>query len=355
MNRELPAELAATGLQIYGKELLTHLSAETTNLLIQLCIPRNAAFVPRGYNNEEVEKTRFESEDDEETLLNGVCIPDNFIQCFVDQPIRLKQFLRAMLAYREVNDGAIWNTSLELYLRKEILVDELKLMKREVSEEELDQIYQTDVMDLLKHPKAAYDMDQALVLIQIHDFKQGLLFLYEKLHMYSMMIKYYLSSNETAKVIELCKQYGKEDSSLWIQLLTVYSEMEEIDIKQLMEVLNYVNEHKIVTPLMAIQILSKNPRISLSVVKKFLISCIVEKQQLIREDENQVLELKSSIEEMENEIAEIKLNGKTVQQKKCQGCKQELDLPSIHYMCGHCYHRVFTCIGFDCRIVWTPP
>lgn len=336
----MPAELAATGLQIYGKELLSHLSAETTNILIQLCIPRNSSFIPRGYDNEEVEKVVFFSEDDEDTLLNGICIPDNFIHCFVDQPIRLKQFLRAMLEFRESNDGALWNASLELYLRKDILEDELRLMKRSVTESELDAIYQKDVMDLLQNPKACYDMDQALVLIQIHDFKEGLLFLYEKLHMYSMMIKYYLSSNETTKVIELCKQYGKEDSSLWIQLLTVYSEMEDIDINQLTEVLTYVHENKIVTPLMALQILSKNPRISLNVIKKFILSCIVEKQQLIREDENQVLELKASIEEMESELADVKLNGKTVQQKKCQGCKQELDLPSIHFMCGHCYHRV---------------
>lgn len=335
MYRQLPAELAATALQIYGKDLLSHLSAETTNLLIQLCIPRGSDFIPS-----EGEKIFFFSEDDEETLLNGCCVPDNFVQCFVDQPIRLKQFLRAMLKYRETNDGAIWNTSLELFLRKELLVDELKLNGEDLSDDEIEEMYKKDVMSLLQDPNAGYDNDQALVLIQMHNFKDGLLFLYEKLHMYTMMIKYYLASDETTKVIELCKQYGTEDSSLWIQLLTVYSEMETIDVNQLMEVLNYVNENKIVTPLMALQILSKNKNISLSLLKKFVIGCIVEKQQLIEEDENQVKELKQSIQEMEDEIIDVKTNGKTIQQKNCQGCKQELDLPSIHYMCGHSYHKV---------------
>ena len=75
-------------------------------------------------------------------------------------------------------------------------------------------------------------------------------------------------------------------------------------------------------------------------LKKFIISCIVEKQQLIKEDEGKIGELKESIAEMEEEINDIKTNGKTIQQKKCQGCKQELDLPSIHFMCGHSYHKV---------------
>ena len=335
MNRELPAELAATAFQVFGKDLLAHRSNETTNLLIQLCLPRDTTFNPEGS-----EKVIFHSEDDEETLLNGSCIPDNFIQCFVDQPVRLKQFLRAMLKYRKQNDGTLWNTSLELFLRKEILIEELEMKEVHSTEEEINELYKKDVMDLLENPNACYDVDQALVLVQMHDFKDGLLFLYRKLHMYSMMIKYYLSSNETTKVIELCKEYGREDSSLWIQLLTVYSDMEEVDMNQLIEVLDYLHENQIITPLMALQILSKNSHISLSMLKKFIISCIVEKQQLIKEDEGKIGELKESIAEMEEEINDIKTNGKTIQQKKCQGCKQELDLPSIHFMCGHSYHKV---------------
>ena len=88
MNRELPAELAATAFQVFGKDLLAHRSNETTNLLIQLCLPHDTLFNPEGS-----EKVIFHSEDDEETLLNSSCIPDNFIQCFVDQPVRLKQLV----------------------------------------------------------------------------------------------------------------------------------------------------------------------------------------------------------------------------------------------------------------------
>ena len=313
---------------------------ETTNTIIQLCIPRSSQFIPRGYNNESVERIVFESEDDEDVLLNGVCIPENFIQCFVDYPLYLKVFLRAMLEYREHNDSIIWNTSIELFLRREILEEEVKMFYPTMTEEEVNVKYGADVMMLLKHPKACYEVEQVLVLAQMHNFKEGLLFLYQQMNMYNMMIKYYLESNETEKVIELCKQYGTEDSSLWIQLLTTYSEMENIDIQQLTEVLTYVNEHKLVTPLLVLQLLSKNPKISLNVIKKFLMSCIVEKKQLIQEDEAELMKLKQDIVEMETEINEIKVNGKTIQQKKCQGCKQELDLPSIHFRCGHCYHKV---------------
>ena len=45
-----------------------------------------------------------------------------------------------------------------------------------------------------------------------------------------------------------------------------------------------------------------------------------------------------------------------MQQRKCQGCKQQLDLPSVHFMCGHSYHKVLDWWGLiKGRIAWICP
>ena len=262
----------------------------------------------------------FTGSDDEDTLLNGCCIPENFIQCFIDYPLQLKVYLRAMLEYRSSNDAIVWNTLLELYLRKDLLVEEVRGVREEgvVSEKEgvqmekedtnnsIDALYEKQVMSLLTDPRACYDCDQALVLIQMHDFKKGQVYLYEKYHMYNMLLKHYLSMGETEMVIATCKRVGKEDPSLWIQLLSNYAEMKVVDTTQLNEVLTYLYDNEIVTPLMAFQILAKNPAISLGVVKKQVVRCIQEKKQLIEEDRNKVSQLQTSVKEMEEEIFDVK-------------------------------------------------
>ena len=269
----------------------------------------------------------FTGSDDEDTLLNGCCIPENFIQCFIDYPLQLKVYLRAMLEYRSSNDAIVWNTLLEVYLRKDLLVEEVRgvceesgvreeggvQMEKEGTQTEkedtnnsIDALYEKQVMSLLTDPRACYDCDQALVLIQMHDFKKGQVYLYEKYHMYNMLLKHYLSMGETEMVIATCKRVGKEDPSLWIQLLSNYAEMKVVDTTQLNEVLTYLYDNEIVTPLMAFQILAKNPAISLGVVKKQVVRCIQEKKQLIEEDRNKVSQLQTSVKEMEEEIFDVK-------------------------------------------------
>ena len=290
----------------------------------------------------------FTGSDDEDTLLNGCCIPENFIQCFIDYPLQLKVYLRAMLEYRSSNDAIVWNTLLELYLRKDLLVEEVRgvceesgvreeggvqmekggvqmekggvqmekegvqmekegvQMEKEDTNNSIDALYEKQVMSLLTDPRACYDCDQALVLIQMHDFKKGQVYLYEKYHMYNMLLKHYLSMGETEMVIATCKRVGKEDPSLWIQLLSNYAEMKVVDTTQLNEVLTYLYDNEIVTPLMAFQILAKNPAISLGVVKKQVVRCIQEKKQLIEEDRNKVSQLQTSVKEMEEEIFDVK-------------------------------------------------
>ena len=44
-----------------------------------------------------------------------------------------------------------------------------------------------------------------------------------------------------------------------------------------------------------------------------------------------------------------------MQQRKCQSCKQQLDLPSVHFLCGHSYHKVPLLDVLLSRTAWTCP
>ena len=82
--------------------------------------------------------------------------------------------------------------------------------------------------------------------------------------------------------------------------------MRVIDTGHLREVLSYLYENEIVTPLMAFQVLAKNKAISLGMLKKLLVRCMQEKAQMVEEDREKVSQLQESVKEMEAEIVDVK-------------------------------------------------
>lgn len=347
---QLPPELASSALQLYGKDLVSHLTEETTRFLVELCSPsiqfvemeaeelpeelpeereettekREASELPveiaaerqqERTTERQQEKPADESpmtpfskqESPSDDILNGYCTPDTFIHCFVDYPLELKCFLRQMIVLRSDCDSTVWNTLLELSLRRDLVEKEQRAkMQDACTEEIINESYQREAMALLQNPKANYDDDQALILVQMYDFKEGKLYLYRKLQMYSMLLKYYMELGNTEKVIDVCKEFGHQDQSLWIQLLTFYAEMDTIDVAQLLELLQYVNDNEIVPPLMVLQILSRNEHLTLGLLRTYIVRCIQDRQRLEKEDTTAVESIKTSIQEMESEIRSVK-------------------------------------------------
>jgi vacuolar protein sorting-associated protein 11 len=56
---------------------------------------------------------------------------------------------------------------------------------------------EVEIMVLLDSPRAEYDADHALVLVQMLDFRPGQLYLYEKLHMVTLILEHYMNTGQT--------------------------------------------------------------------------------------------------------------------------------------------------------------
>jgi len=50
-------------------------------------------------------------------------------------------------------------------------------------------------------------LNHALVLVKMYDFKEGILFLYEKSKLYREVIQHYMDNDEYASVLSYCKKY----------------------------------------------------------------------------------------------------------------------------------------------------
>lgn len=339
--------VADRSLMVYGKRLLEHLPRECTDLLIQLC----TKYVPRGKVQPAPTSTNAPLLKIAPTVTSEptCALPENFIHCFVDHAKLLKRFVKEVTSIRDECDSTVWNTLLELFLRTD-LADDGPLNLSDLKSTEITDIekralesrvvkYTRDIMSILTNPKAKYDDDQALILVQMFQFKEGQLYLYRKLHMYPLILRHYLELGESQNVFALCTEFGSEERGLWIQLLTYFAESENINIPQLQEILTYIEKNQIMPTLLVLQILSRNTQIDLGLLKDFVVRQIKYQHGVIEMDSQRANELKKQTDEMQKEINALQSGARVFQATKCVSCGLALDLPSVHFLCGHSYHK----------------
>jgi hypothetical protein len=155
------------------------------------------------------------------------------------------------------------------------------------------------VMSLLRSPALPFDRYHALVLVQVHDFKEGQLLLLEHLSkdaqteadlggvVTDLLVEQHLVAGRIEEMIRVCKREsnasGRPNPTLWSKVLGVLvgrcvvggdgcddEEALEEAFELLQEFLDEVDRDKIVPPLQVLDILATNTSLPLSVAQKFL-------------------------------------------------------------------------------------
>jgi len=102
---------------------------------------------------------------------------------------------------------------------------------------------------------------------------------------------------------------------------------------------------EILSPLLVLEILSSKPQLRFKVIKKYLLNRLEAQDRVIRKNNKQVEENMAKIAKMRQEIQDLKTTCKNFNPKQCDSCKNQLSLPTIHFMCGHTFHD--QCIEAD--------
>lgn len=100
---------------------------------------------------------------------------------------------------------SIWNTLLELYL-----MDEPTRKEPPNERERLKRVkqFRLKALTLLKDDAVDYDTNQALVLCQLKQFDEGIVYLYERTGMYKDILQFWMDKEETDRVIDGVRKYG---------------------------------------------------------------------------------------------------------------------------------------------------
>ncbi|KAL8477946.1 hypothetical protein ACS0TY_030013 [Phlomoides rotata] len=367
INSLEPSQAGVT-VEEYGKILIEHKPKETIQILMRLCTEEGEP-AKRGSSNI--------------TFLSMLPSPVDFINIFVHHPQSLMEFLEKYT--NKVKDSPaqveIHNTLLELYLSHDLDFpslsqsvdkenDDLRadrephsaLLSRAESNGKIisDDAAEKDRLErrqkgllLLKsawpseQEQPLYDVDLAIILCEMNSFKEALLYLYEKLKLYKEVITCYMQSHDHEGLIACCKRLGDSgkggDRSLWVDLLKYFGELGEDCSKEVKEVLTYIERDDILPPIIVLQTLSRNPCLSLSVIKDYIARNLEHESKLIEGDRLAIEKYQEETLAMRKEIQDLRTNARIFQLSKCTACTFTLDLPAVHFMCMHSFHQ--RCLG----------
>ncbi|KAH6781017.1 vacuolar protein sorting 11 [Perilla frutescens var. hirtella] len=362
INSLEPSQAGVT-VKEYGKILIEHKPKETVQILMRLC-------------TDEGEPARGGSSNG--TFLSMLPSPVDFINIFVLHPQSLMEFLEKYT--NKVKDSPaqveIHNTLLELYLSHDLDFPSLsqtgssenggsdaavmskaesngKIISDDASLEKDRQERHQKGLVLLKsawpseQEQPQYDVDLAIILCEMNSFKEGLLYLYEKLKLYKEVIACYMQTHDHEGLIACCKRLGDSgkggDPTLWADLLKYFGELGEDCSREVKEVLTYIERDDILPPILVLQTLSRNPCLTLSVIKDYIARKLEQESKMIEEDRIAIEKYQEETSTMRKEIQDLRTNARIFQLSKCTACTFTLDLPAVHFMCMHSFHQ--RCLG----------
>ncbi|KAK9694802.1 Vacuolar protein sorting-associated protein 11 [Basidiobolus ranarum] len=381
-------------LKKYGRTLLDQVPDETTNLLIDLCnglhnaeismppspapntanqgftFAINGPFKRSSTGGHTKQPSRSRSLSGPKLTAYHPPSPSGFVSIFVSHPYQLITFFETVCEKRwkkkivpsladnigklvingksaiadpsvkldreEEEKKAVWNTLLELYL-----IDHSSA-KNTDNDEIQKQERRAKALVLLKDPEISYDMDHAFVLCQLSAFDDGIVYLYERMQMYSEILQFWMDRDEISKVLESLRKFGPLNPALYPQTLTYFASSPAsllTNSAELMQVLEHIDKENLLPPLQVVQALSRNSVATVGVVKDYISRRIEAEKKQCEDDSKLIQSYRAETEKKRQEIEDLQTNARIFQMTKCSSCGGGLDLPAVHYLCRHSYHQ----------------
>mmetsp|Transcript_24 Transcript_24/g.67 ORF Transcript_24/g.67 Transcript_24/m.67 type:complete len:963 (-) Transcript_24:145-3033(-) len=337
----LPRSQASEMLQKYGKTLVNHMPEQTTALLMKLCTPAHSNMnLPGVFVEEEAESVA------------------TFAHLYADRPLALMLLCEFILnssqgGQRLDSEMLLYHTLMDLYLAKE-----LKDTRGPGSEGPPPASSSPDsssgaqqrrekALGLLRSgwppgEEPRYDPEHMLVLCRMHSFQEGLIFIYEQKRLYREVLEIYMAEEDHSGLIDACIRLGDAaqggDPQLWTEVLAYFAERPgEECTAQLKEVLEYIEAGNLLPPLVVLQTLAKNPALKMGIVKDYIGRQLTHSNSSIQSDRENIAKYQAETQRMREEVDELQSKARVYQASKCALTGAPLELPAVHFLCGHSF------------------
>eukprot|EP00929_Paragymnodinium_shiwhaense_P090790 TRINITY_DN50899_c0_g1_i1.p1 TRINITY_DN50899_c0_g1~~TRINITY_DN50899_c0_g1_i1.p1 ORF type:complete len:959 (+),score=317.64 TRINITY_DN50899_c0_g1_i1:203-3079(+) len=333
--RSLEPAQARKILLSHGRVLVKHVPNEAVELVRELCGLKTQSSSVRGGG-----AASHDADRDELAV-------DEFLPIFVDDLERLEQFLRSILLEPggpPANCGAerLFPTLLELLVRSR------QQQAKEGASEEVLARSREEIMRLVRQYTNDDGLASTLLLSQTYGFVDGLFFAAERLGRYQLMMSWCFEQRDGKRLLQVCRECGSVDQSLWVQALSYLCAEDEGDFQEeIDEVVKHVEASDLMPLLMVIETLQQNKHLPLGALQGYLQRQFKKLFDDAETSRGKTRQDRQEIERMQHEIVTLRTQAQVFQSTKCMQCGLTLEVPAVHFFCGHSYHSY--CMPADSR------
>ncbi|XP_030768032.1 vacuolar protein sorting-associated protein 11 homolog [Sitophilus oryzae] len=308
-------------MKLYGKVLVEHIPSESTQFLKRLCTNYKPSSCPIISENMITGNYDIIQKSD----------PEDFIHLFLNNSERLVEFLEHLIAEGCILSMSVYNTLLEHYLHVWSSLEGVS-EKNKLSQKTLK---------LLQNPDIKYDKYQALVVCHMHNFSEGILYLYEEQKLYQQILRYHISKNDPNSVLACCRRFGHQEPTLWVQVLwSCVRDNKQPSIELLNEVLTVIAKEKLFSPQLVIDAVGTgNAEISLGHIRSYIMNEFLQETKKINETSELTKNYQKDTNQLKEHLETLKSGVIVIRGSRCAACHHPLELPTVHFLCNHSFHQ----------------
>jgi hypothetical protein len=314
MNEMTDPDEIAVYIQKYGRVMLELVSTKTLKIIKTICLWRsNLVPSSKASNSEGISRQIY---------------PEEFFHIFADHNdlfVRLVEQLVDLgtdFAKKDVH-----NLLLELYLKT-----------WQPEKDDLTRNFYADKINkLLSQLHDKLDLDQALIRCRNCRFDDGLIELYCRLELYRLVLQYHIDQDDSLKIMKTCEEFGSLEPQLYMPTLIHYSQTGDERLSQLLKVIEH---EKTIGPMVVIKILLDSKRATLASVREYLVRFLGKLNDRLITNMSSIDHYKGDTEMIRCKIEDIKNYQTVLRPANCSACNENLALPSVYFLCNHCYHQI---------------
>lgn len=205
----------------------------------------------------------------------------------------------------------------------------------------------------------------------------GLRAVLERSRSFALIVQRHLDRAEHEEALLACRRYAQAEPALWVRALQhwgrVYGQPREGEgarageaaagagsgrgdggggdaggagasgderlLPLLEEALSEIDKHGLLAPILVLQSLARNPLLPLAPVRPFLLRHLAAARASRAEDERQARAHAAETAAMRAELHELRTGARVFQLSRCCRSGAPLELPTVHFLCGHSYNR----------------
>ena len=195
----------------------------------------------------------------------------------------------------------------------------------------------------------ALDDDMAMLLCEQFDFDDGAILLLERGGRHLDVARKLMQQSDHERLLDFCRRRGEQTPQLWVKALNHLARLpreearagaggEAAHIGNISEVIAAIERERLLPPMAVLQSLSKSEWLPLKVAKEYFHRQLAADKAKAEEAEADAARYAEDAARMEAEMAEL-AKPTCVSTLKCSACSSPLDLPAVHFLCMHSFHR----------------